>query len=74
MTIFHTRIHLSIPDAVAGQRMKIDIFFRSLAEEQGDKAIGIVLIRNRDRWNARTSGDPGKWGDYLCTGSGVCKI
>jgi two-component system, chemotaxis family, CheB/CheR fusion protein len=43
MTIFHSMIHLSIPDSTRGQRMKIDLFFRSLAEEQGDKAIGIVL-------------------------------
>jgi len=43
MTIHHTVIHLSMPDTVQGQRMKIDLFFRSLAEELGDKAIGIVL-------------------------------
>ena len=43
MTIFHRQIHLSIPEPSEGSRMKIDLFFRSLAEEQGDKAIGIVL-------------------------------
>lgn len=43
MAIFHRKIQLTIPDAARGQRMKIDLFFRSLAEEQGDKAIGIVL-------------------------------
>lgn len=43
LSIFHGQIHLSIPDATKGQRMKIDLFFRSLAEEQGDKAIGIIL-------------------------------
>ncbi|PWR73711.1 chemotaxis protein CheB [Methanospirillum lacunae] len=43
MTIHHAMIHLSMPDTVQGQRMKIDLFFRSLAEELGDKAIGIVL-------------------------------
>jgi len=43
MAIFHGRIQLSKPVTIHGQRMKIDLFFRSLAEEQGDKAIGIVL-------------------------------
>jgi len=43
MAIFHGMIHLSLPDTTRGQRMKIDLFFRSLAEEQGDKAIGIVF-------------------------------
>ncbi len=43
MSIFHRQIHMSIPDASKGQQMKIDLFFRSLAEEMEDKAIGIVL-------------------------------
>lgn len=43
MSIFHRQIQLSIPTTPKGQQMKIDHFFRSLAEEQGDKAIGIVF-------------------------------
>ncbi len=43
MSIFHGQIHLTTPDTTKGQRMKIDLFFRSLAEEMEDKAIGIVL-------------------------------
>nr|WP_319540448.1 chemotaxis protein CheB [uncultured Methanospirillum sp.] len=43
MTIHHTMIHLSMPDTVQGQRMKVDLFFRSLADELGHKAIGVVL-------------------------------
>lgn len=43
MAIFHNKIQLSTPHSSVGHRMKIDLFFRSLAEEQGDKAIGIVL-------------------------------
>lgn len=43
MAIFHQKIELTIPDPSHGNRMKIDLFFRSLAEEQGDKAIGVVL-------------------------------
>ena len=43
MSIFHRQIQLKIPDSSRGQQMKIDLFFRSLAEEQEEKAIAIVL-------------------------------
>ncbi len=43
MAIFHGELHLSQPDMPRGQRMVIDAFMRSLAEDQGEKAIGIVL-------------------------------
>ncbi len=43
MTISHGMLHLSAPDAPRGQRMVIDAFLRSLAEDKGDKAIGIIL-------------------------------
>jgi two-component system CheB/CheR fusion protein len=43
MAIFHRKIQLIIPDSKSGQQMKIDHFFRSLAQEQGDKAIGIIF-------------------------------
>ena len=43
MDIFHGKLHLSIPSAPRGQRMPIDAFFRSLAEDQKENAIGIVL-------------------------------
>ena len=43
MTIFHNKLHLSTPEFSHNQPMKIDLFFRSLAEELGDKAIGIIL-------------------------------
>ncbi len=43
MAIFHRQIQLKIPESSHGQQMKIDLFFRSLAEEQGEKAIAIVL-------------------------------
>ncbi len=43
MEIFHGILQLSLPDQPRGQRMPIDAFFRSLAEEQGDRAIGIIL-------------------------------
>ncbi|MEI7703805.1 MAG: chemotaxis protein CheB [Deltaproteobacteria bacterium] len=43
LSIFHGKLHLSAPDAPRGQRLPIDAFFRSLAEDQGDRAIGVVL-------------------------------
>jgi two-component system CheB/CheR fusion protein len=43
MAIFHGVLQLSLPDIPRGLRMPIDAFLRSLAEDQGDKAIGIVL-------------------------------
>jgi two-component system CheB/CheR fusion protein len=43
MTIFHSSLQLTIPTIPHGQRMPIDMFLRSLAEDQSEKAIGIVL-------------------------------
>ncbi|HEY8097625.1 MAG TPA: chemotaxis protein CheB [Methylobacter sp.] len=43
MTIFHGVLQLSIPEQPHGQRMPIDAFLRSLAEDQSEKAIGIIL-------------------------------
>ncbi|MEI6415273.1 MAG: chemotaxis protein CheB [Pseudomonadota bacterium] len=43
MGIFHGALQLSLPELPRGQRMTIDAFFRSLAEDQGDRAIGIIL-------------------------------
>ncbi|HUW28744.1 MAG TPA: chemotaxis protein CheB, partial [Sulfuriferula sp.] len=43
MAIFHGTLQLSVPEKPRGQRMPIDAFLRSLAEDQGEKAIGIIL-------------------------------
>jgi two-component system, chemotaxis family, CheB/CheR fusion protein len=43
MAIFHGALQLSVPEAPRGQRMPIDAFLRSLAEDQGERAIGIIL-------------------------------
>jgi two-component system, chemotaxis family, CheB/CheR fusion protein len=43
ISIFHKTLHLSVPVDPRGLRMPIDFFFRSLAEDQGEKAICIVL-------------------------------
>ena len=43
MSILNRVVQLSMPDLARGQRMPIDVFLRSLAEDQAEKAIGIVL-------------------------------
>ena len=43
MTIFHGVLQLSVPDLPRGQRMPIDAFFRSLADDRGNRAMGVVL-------------------------------
>ena len=43
MAIFHGMLQLSVPEQPRGQRMPIDAFLRSLAEDQGELAIGIIL-------------------------------
>lgn len=43
MAIFHGVLQLSVPGLPRGQRMPIDAFLRSLAEDQGERAVGIIL-------------------------------
>lgn len=43
MTILRGSLQLSLPELPRGQRMPIDAFFRSLAEDQGERAFGIIL-------------------------------
>ena len=43
MAIFHGALQLSVPEQPRGQRMPIDAFLRSLAEDQGEQAVGIIL-------------------------------
>lgn len=43
MAIFHGVLQLSVPEVPRGQRMPIDSFLRSLAEDQGHDAFGIIL-------------------------------
>ncbi len=43
MAIFHGMLQLSVPEQPRGLRMPIDAFLRSLAEDQGEQAIGIIL-------------------------------
>ncbi|MEW5786633.1 MAG: chemotaxis protein CheB [Pseudomonadota bacterium] len=43
LTIFHGKLLLSDQDPSRGVNLPIDIFMRSLAEDQGEKAIAIIL-------------------------------
>jgi two-component system CheB/CheR fusion protein len=43
MTILHGVLQLAMPGRAHGQRMPIDVFLRSLAEDQVESAIGIIL-------------------------------
>lgn len=43
LTIFHRVLQLNVPEQPPGQRMLIDAFLRSLAEDLGERAIGIIL-------------------------------
>jgi two-component system CheB/CheR fusion protein len=43
MAIFHGTLHLSVPEQARGLRLPIDSFFRSLAEDQGERAICVIL-------------------------------
>lgn len=43
MAIFDGRLHLMTPNAPRGQRHPIDFFFRSLSQDERDRAICIIL-------------------------------
>ncbi|MEW6259644.1 MAG: chemotaxis protein CheB [Thermodesulfobacteriota bacterium] len=43
LTIFHGKLLLNDPDPSKGLNLPIDIFFRSLAEDQAEKSVGIIL-------------------------------
>ncbi|MDH4234990.1 MAG: PAS domain-containing protein, partial [Gallionella sp.] len=43
MAIFHGALQLNVPEQPRGLRMPIDAFLRSLAEDRGERAIGIIL-------------------------------
>ncbi len=43
LTIFHGKLLLRDPDPSKGLNLPIDIFFRSLAEDQAEKSVGIIL-------------------------------
>jgi len=43
LTIFHGKLFLGEQDHSRGVNLPIDVFFRSLAEDQSEKSIGIIL-------------------------------
>jgi two-component system CheB/CheR fusion protein len=43
MAIAHGQLWVAVPEVPRGQRMPIDAFLRSLADDQGDQAVGVIL-------------------------------
>ena len=43
MAILHGALQLCVPEQPRGHRMPIDAFLRSLAEDQGDRAVAVLL-------------------------------
>ena len=43
MSVLHGVLHLFEPTAIRGLRLPIDFFFRSLAEDQKERSVGIIL-------------------------------
>ena len=43
LAIFHGTLQLSVPEQARGLRLPIDSFFRSLAEDQGERSICVIL-------------------------------
>ena len=43
MAIFHGVLQLTTPEQPRGHRMPIDHFMRSLADDQGERAVGVIL-------------------------------
>ncbi len=43
MSLLHGRLHLLVPSAPRGLRLPIDFFFRSLAADQHEHSVGVIL-------------------------------
>jgi two-component system CheB/CheR fusion protein len=66
MAILNGVLQLSVPELARGQRMPIDAFLRSLADDQAERAIGIVLS------GTATDGTLGL--RAILGGGGVCMV
>ena len=66
MAILNGVLQLSVPELVRGQRMPIDGFLRSLADDQAERAIGIILS------GTATDGTLGL--RAILGGGGVCMV
>jgi len=73
MAIFHGRLQLNVTDEPRGQRMPIDAFLRSLAEDQQENAIGIILSGTDGTLGLRAILGAGG-GSHTGTGPGYSKI
>ena len=70
MEVFDGALLLAVPSAPRGQRMAVDGFFRSLADERGSDAIGVVLSGHRLRRRARPARHPRRGRPLLRAGAG----
>ena len=61
LTIQGGTLHLARPAPPAARRTSINAFLISLAEDQGENAVGIILSGLRQRRRARRRGDQGAW-------------
>ncbi|MCY2932235.1 MAG: PAS domain-containing protein [Planctomycetota bacterium] len=66
MTLFHGKLRLSTPATPHGQRMPIDSFFRSLADDMGEKAVAVIFS------GTGTDGTQGL--RAVAGGGGVCLV
>ena len=55
-------------------QLPMDYFFRSLAEDQGERAICIILSGTAARWDARPEGDQGRVGHGDGAGGGIGEV
>ena len=69
MDIFHGTLQLHVPAGLRGQRMPIDLFLRSLAEDQGEKAIGVIFSGTGTDGTLGLRAIHGAGGVCLCAGS-----
>ena len=74
MAIFHKTLHLSLPGDPRGLRMPIDFFFRSLAEDQGERAICIVLSGTGSDGTLGLRADQRGRGNVHGAGAGLGKV
>ncbi len=71
LSVVRGLLHLAQPSQPRGMRLPIDVLFCSLAREQGDRAIGVVLSGMGSDGTARTAGDQGPGRPDPCAAAGV---
>jgi two-component system, chemotaxis family, CheB/CheR fusion protein len=74
MSISKGVLHLRKPLQGRGQQLPIDLFFRSLSEDQKEHAIGVILSGMGSDGSLGLRAIKEKKGDCYRTGTGNCKI